>query len=349
MIDVIKGWVKRYFSDPEAVLLLVLLTGALLVIAWMGEILAPIFASVIIAYLLQWFVGLLLAWRVHRLLAVNIVYLAFIGIFFSALFIFLPVIWQQLLKLVEELPKMITSTREFLDLLPEKFPQYITQEAVDGVLSTSTQEMKRVASQLVTASISTIPSIIAMIVYLVLVPIMVYFFLKDADLIVRYIGNFLPDKRKVLQTVWQDVDQQIGNYVRGKVAEIIIVGIVSYITFYLFDLQYAALLALLVGISVVVPYVGAAVVTVPVVLVALFQWGLEAQFVYVVIAYGIIQVLDGNVLVPILFSEAVNLHPIAIIVSILVFGGFWGFWGVFFAIPLATLVKAVLLAWPRQA
>ena len=63
--------------------------------------------------------------------------------------------------------------------------------------------------------------------------------------------------------------------------------------------------------------------------------------------YGIIQALDGNVLVPLLFSEAVNLHPVAIICAVLLFGGLWGFWGVFFAIPLATLFKAVINAWPR--
>jgi putative permease len=67
-----------------------------------------------------------------------------------------------------------------------------------------------------------------------------------------------------------------------------------------------------------------------------------------VTVYSIVQALDGNVLVPLLFSEVVNLHPVAIIVAILVFGGLWGFWGVFFAIPLATLVHAILIAWPVQ-
>ena len=66
------------------------------------------------------------------------------------------------------------------------------------------------------------------------------------------------------------------------------------------------------------------------------------------IAYLVIQALDGNVLVPLLFSEVVDLHPIAIIVAVLVFGGIWGFWGVFFAIPLATVVQSVLKAWPRR-
>jgi len=66
------------------------------------------------------------------------------------------------------------------------------------------------------------------------------------------------------------------------------------------------------------------------------------------IANGIIQALDGNLLAPLLFSEAVNLHPVAIIVAILFFGGLWGFWGIFFAIPLATVINAVVRAWPRS-
>jgi putative permease len=65
--------------------------------------------------------------------------------------------------------------------------------------------------------------------------------------------------------------------------------------------------------------------------------------------YGLIQFLDGNLLVPLLFSEVVNLHPVAIIVAVVFFGSLWGVWGVFFAIPLATLVQAILKAWPAAA
>ena len=87
-------------------------------------------------------------------------------------------------------------------------------------------------------------------------------------------------------------------------------------------------------------------VTLPVAIVAFFQFGGGWDFGSIIIAYGIIQAVDGNLLVPLLFSEVVNLHPIAIIVAVLIFGGLWGFWGVFFAIPLATVVNAVLRAWP---
>ena len=108
----------------------------------------------------------------------------------------------------------------------------------------------------------------------------------------------------------------------------------------------AALLALAVGLSVIIPYIGAALVTLPVVMVGFFQWGLTGEFYTLCAVYLTIQVLDGNVLVPLLFSEAVNLHPVAIILAVLFFGGIWGLWGVFFAIPLATMIKAIINAWP---
>ena len=140
------------------------------------------------------------------------------------------------------------------------------------------------------------------------------------------------------------MDRQIGNYIRGKMLEILVVWIASYITFALFGINYAMLLSALVGLSVVIPYIGAVLVTIPVIFVAYFQWGWGADFGWLVVAYFVIQAIDGSVIVPVLFSEVVDLHPIAIIVAVLVFGGLWGFWGVFFAIPLATLVQAIVTA-----
>ncbi len=142
--------------------------------------------------------------------------------------------------------------------------------------------------------------------------------------------------------------RQLQNYVGGKALEIFIVAVVTYVTFTLIDLQYALLLAVITGFSVLIPYIGAAVVTLPVAVVAVLQWGFTGDTGVALAAYAVIQALDGNVLVPFVFSEVVDIHPIAIIVAILFFGGIWGFWGVFFAIPLAVLVQAVLGSWPRS-
>ena len=191
--------------------------------------------------------------------------------------------------------------------------------------------------------------VITVLVYLVLMPLLVFFFMKDKELILNWFRRLLPQHRGIAGDVWKDMDRQISNYVRGKAWEILIAWAVYYATFHAFGLRYAMLLSLLVGLSVIIPYAGAAMVTVPVLLVAWFEWGWTHQFIWLTIAYFVIHTLDGNVLVPLLFSEVVNLHPVAIIVAILVFGGIWGFWGVFFAIPLATLVQAILNAWPQRS
>jgi len=203
--------------------------------------------------------------------------------------------------------------------------------------------------QFITWSLTSVGTVLGLAVLLVLIPVLVFFLLKDKDLLISWFKGYLPVERHLVSSVWADVEAQIANYVRGKAGEIVIVGAVSYITFISLGLQYSALLATVVGFSVLIPYIGAAVATFPVAFVAYFQMGWGWDFGKVMIAYAIIQALDGNVLVPLLFSEALNLHPVAIIVAILVFGGLWGFWGIFFAIPLATVVQAVLKAWPRPA
>ena len=105
--------------------------------------------------------------------------------------------------------------------------------------------------------------------------------------------------------------------------------------------------AILVALRVPVAF-ALGIATIPVVVVGLMQWGMSAHFLYLMIAYTTIVFLDANILVPLLFAETMDLHPLAIIIAILLFGGVWGFWGVFFAIPLATLAKSILNVWRKK-
>jgi putative permease len=206
-------------------------------------------------------------------------------------------------------------------------------------------ELNDMGRHLLSMSLASVRSVITLLVYLVLVPLMVFFLLKDKVKIFVWLNQILPDERGLATEVWREVNVQIGNYIRGKIWEIFIIWGVSYITFKLLGLQFTMLISLFVGLSVLVPYIGVTVMFFPVALIAYFQWSIGSDFIYVIAAYSIIQLLDGNLLAPLLLSEVVNLHPVAIIVAVLIFGGLWGIWGLFFAIPLATLVHAVLKAW----
>ncbi len=348
MLKVFGSWIERYFSDEEALLLFVFLVVALIVVLTLGGMLAPVFAGMILAFLMQGMVAKLKQLGAGHTWSVSVVFVGFIGAFMALLLIVIPETWRQLVNLLNELPRYMGQGQELLMLLPERYPDLVSTEQVQGLIEQAAAELAKMGQVVLSFSLSSIGNLIQILIYLVLVPILVFFFMKDGSVINRWWTAFLPVKRDVLTQVGVEMEGQIANYVRGKVVEILVVGAVSYVAFIILDLRYSALLALMVGLSVVIPYIGAAVVTIPVALIAFFQWGWGPEFLYLMLAYGIIQALDGNVLVPLLFSEAVNLHPVAIIVAVLVFGGLWGFWGVFFAIPLATLLKAVMTAWPSK-
>ena len=246
----------------------------------------------------------------------------------------MPVVSRQVTDLVQQLPNMVAKGQQALMQLPERYPEVVTAAQIQALIEAIRAEIAGFGQKVLTWSLASVVGIITLAVYLVLMPLLVFFFLKDRDLIVDWFRSYLPKHRRIAGTVWQDVDRQISNYIRGKFWEVLIVWASSYLAFYAFGLKYAMLLGVLVGLSVIVPYIGATLVTIPVLLIAWFQWGWSSAFGWLAATYFIIQALDGNVLVPLLFSEVVNLHPVAIIVAILVFGGLWGFWGVFFAIPL---------------
>ena len=348
MKEVLTRWYQRYLSEEEAVILLAMLTMAFAVMLFFGDILAPVLVAIVLAYLMQGVANVLRQRGLPGELSVAVSTLLFLGGFFAVLFGLAPLVWRQLVALVREAPAMIEAGRKVLVTLPEEYPVFFTQQQVNELTAVIQAEMASMGQLLVTKGLSSIPSVLAAIVYLILIPLMVFFFLKDREQLTGWFTGFLPAKRPLLERIWAELNLQFANYARGKGIEVLIIGGASYVVFALFSLNYAALLGLLVGFSVIVPYIGAALVTIPVVVVAYFQFGVTPDFYWVVGAYLLIQVLDGNVLVPLLFSEAVNLHPVAIVIAVLFFGGLWGLWGVFFAIPLATLVNAILSAWPSS-
>ncbi len=345
----VSDWLQRSLSDPQVVILALLLAFGFAVVLTLGDMLTPVLAGLVIAYLLEGVVASLERRGLYRFPSVLVVFSLFLAFLVFVIFGLLPLLSSQLSQLVQELPRMIARGQESLMQLPERYPHFISEEQVRQLITTLRGELGVWGQKVLTLSLASVVGLITLMVYLVLLPLLVFFFLKDKRRIIDWAIGYLPRNRGLSVRVWVDVDRQIGNYVRGKFWEIVIVWWASYITFSLMGLNYAMLLGLSVGLSVIIPYIGAVVVTIPVALIAYFQWGFTAEFGWLMLAYGIIQAIDGNVLVPLIFSEAVNLHPVAIIVAVLVFGGLWGFWGVFFAIPLATLVQAVLVAWPRRS
>ncbi len=340
-------WFGRVLPNAQAVSFALMLIVGFAAVVSLGRILMPVFAACVIAYLLEGLVGMAERRKVPRLLSVIIVFTLFMAFLVFVFVGLLPMLFQQSAQLIQQLPAWVNKMQALIMQLPEQYPHFISQSQIYEIVAVIRQELLSYGQSMLTYSYASLLSLISFIVYAILVPLLVFFFLKDKSIIIGWFVQYLPRDRYLTTRVWREVDAQIGNYVRGKFFEVFALLLASFVTFSLMDLNYSLLLAVLMGLSVIIPYVGATLVTIPVMLVAFFQWGMTDDFWYLMLAYGIIQTLDGVVLVPLLFSEVVNLHPVAIMVAILFFGGIWGFWGVFFAIPLATLVQAVLRVWPR--
>jgi len=343
----LKEWYRRYANDPQIIILFTILVVGFVLVLTMGDMLAPVIAAIVIAYLLEGLINVLERLKVSRMIALVTVFTLFLAGMAAVIVFFLPLLSRQIADMFQELPTLIANGQKQLMRLPERYPELIAQEQITQFVNFLKSEITQLGQHLVSISIASVRGIITVVVYLILVPLLIFFFLKDKTKILDWLKLFLPKNTRLAAEVWNEVNQQIANYVRGKIWEILIVWTAAYALFATLGLKFAVLISLAVGLSVLAPYIGATLMFFPVALVAFFQWGLSPDFTWIVVGYLILQALDGNLLAPLLLSEVVDLHPVAIIVALLIFGGIWGLWGLFFAIPLATLVHAVLKTWFR--
>jgi len=348
VLEEINNLFRKIFSNEETLVFAILLTVAFLILFFLGNILTPFLISIIFAYLLVGMQKRLEDYGLNSSIALILTYSFFLlrGI---ALMVWLgPLVYQQLQSLVLEIPKWVNALMTFVQNVPEQYPDLVSSDQITAFLQSLSGQLTAISQDFLKASISGIQNTVTIAINLILLPILVFFFLFDRESIISGFLNILPKERAMLNKVWVEMDSQLSNYARGKAIEIGIVGSTAAIIFMYFGLEYVALLSVLVGFSVLIPYLGAFIVTLPVAAVGLLQFGLSFDFWLLMGAYLVLQILDGNLLVPILFSDAVKLHPVIIMLAVFVFGGMFGFWGVFFAIPIATLIKAIWNSWPKN-
>ena len=346
MINHLSNILKRIFSNEETIVFSLIILLTLIIFSLFIGVLTPFIISVIVAYLLVGLQKKIETYNVSENLATILAFSIFI-IIGAAMFVWLiPLLYVQLQSFVLDIPRLFNEFLNFVSTIPAAFPDLVDSDQISVFFQAVSSELSSITQNIVKSSISGIQSTITVLLYIILFPILVYFFLFDRKNIIEGCLKIIPGDRAMLSQVWSEMDVQLSNYVRGKVLEIFIVGIAAAVLFASFGLNYGALLAVLVGLSVLIPYVGAFSITIPIVIIGILQFGLGSQFYLLIGLYLLLQFLDGNLLVPIIFSEAVKLHPIVIILAVFLFGSMFGFWGVFFSIPLATFIKAVWNAWP---
>ena len=178
MIKIFGRWAERYFADEEAVLIIVLLIASVAVVVTMGVVLAPMIAAIIIAFLLQGVVARLEQWGTPHVVAVMAAFLLLVGFIVLVLLVLLPSMWAQTLKLAGEAPKMLKEAQYLLLVLPERYPELVAKAQLDQMVAAASADLGQVAQKVLSFSLTQLPILFGVLIYLVLVPILVFFFLN---------------------------------------------------------------------------------------------------------------------------------------------------------------------------
>ena len=367
MINLIKNWYLRHFSTPGSIEFAIVLIAAFLIVYYLMWLVGPLVVALCFAYVLDWAVRALMhKFKLGRRLSSSIVMVVFVSLSIGILVFIVPKILQQANQMYVSLQTISSQTvniengegletniatriYDFTQTLPEPIPSMITQDEVkeliikarSSIISATTTIMK-------TQIMPSVFNAMTWLMYLIIVPIFTFLMLANKEQLQKRVRTYiLPSNQVLIHEFWPKINAQIEGYIRGKLVHITVISVVNTVAFLCFGLNYAFLLGIGVGLSVVIPYVGAVIITIPIILVGAFQFGFTGMFLWLLIVYVVIQLLDSNVLTPMLFSKAMNLDAFSILTAIFIFGGLWGFWGVFFSIPLATFLQTIVTSWPN--
>ena len=241
---------------------------------------------------------------------------------------------------------LTSKVKILFDKLPSSYKDLVSEKQIQEYTLLLINKTREAVTPFVTQKIAPFfMDAISCIVYLIIVPIFSFYMLKDKDKLLSLTKKYLSSNDEVA-SFWLEMNMLISKYLNGKCIHIIIIFLVNWIAFSILGLNYALLLAIGCGLSVIIPYIGMIIITIPVVIIGLIQFGLSSDMMWLAALYTILQILDGYALTPMLFSETLNLDPFFILVAIVVFGALFGFWGVVLAIPLATFIKTIFTKWP---
>ena len=213
----IKNWFKIYFSDPQAIFLVFAISLLIVIFEIFSDILVPLIISVVIAYVLSGITNGLVRWKMPRMLAVMISYFIFIGVIFVFFVWILPLLIQQISNLIAELPKILGQGQHFFANAHNKYPSWVSTQQLKYISGLFNDYLVKVVQFVFSFSLETVGSIITVIVYFVLVPLLTFFFLKDKEIILDWLKKFLPNDHGAISKILTDVNSKIGNYVKGKI------------------------------------------------------------------------------------------------------------------------------------
>jgi predicted PurR-regulated permease PerM len=336
-------------------------TGAGLLAFWLlrtlGTLLAPFVLAFVLAFILDPLVDRLERWRLPRPVAVAS--LALPGLALLAVLVFwgVPALADQVGVLIRQAPTALARVAEWIERLrtgqlhlpfvPEQVIsdqlRSISPERVIQYLQEQQQAIVQHAWQAVSGVGRGFASVLTVLGYVVLTPVLTFYLLRDYDLLIARVGSLVPrPSRESVGGFFAEYETLLARYLRGQLMEAALVGILTWLGLWILGFPYAGLVGVVAGVFNMVPYLGLAVSLIPAIIIALFSGNVLVSLLKVVVVFVVVQALDGSVTGPKIVGGAIGLHPVWVILALALGGAFFGFVGLLIAMPAAIFLKLLL-------
>lgn len=311
--------------------------GAFFSFLW--HVLAPFVIACFLAYLLYPIIEKIHSYGIPKGIAILLIYLLFFGGGAYLSYRLYPVTMIQLRDFKEQLPQLLEMYESAIFELYEttSFLPETVHDKIDQVITGIEQKLESLTGKL----IGGITKIFDMIVFITVLPVIVFYFLKDYEKIKKYGLKYIPNKYQLMiKQIVRGIDVSLGNYIRGQLLVCLFVSVAAYLIFELLNMDYSLLLAIIMGLTNIIPYFGPIIGAVPVVAIALTISG--KMVIFVLIAVFGIQLIEGNLISPYIVGKSIDIHPIAIIFVLLLGGKLAGVIGMILAVPLLTILREII-------
>lgn len=344
-------WTQRELLQ-SATLVLVLLACLYLLIqlrpVWdraaslVGAVAGPFVIAVVISYLLHPVVEALVRRGVPRGISILLIYALFLLVTAAVAVRGIPALVEQMKTLAETLPDTIARLDRWLDGMTSRtryLPEGI-RKVVEEHLASAERAVGAAIGRFVTLVGDTLEQVLAAFV----IPFLVFYMLKDLKMIERMILFWVPeDRREPWRRLLADIDQALGRYVRGQLLVMALVGLCTYAGYLIIGLPFPLLLASVVAVANIIPYVGPFIGLAPAALIGLTVS--PAMALKVILVNLVVQQIEGNLISPTVVGRSLDVHPLAIIFALLLGGELAGVAGMVFAVPVLAVVKVIWHHW----
>jgi len=303
-------------------------------------VMVPFVVAGFITYLLHPLIEYIHERGIPRALAILIIYTLFFGGVGYGLYNGIPLFIKQLRDLAESLPALVETYREWTTQIHDEtstWPKDV-HERVEALLN----QAERSIGNLVTMVINIVKGIVNYGILLALIPFIVFYMLKDIDQIKKAVWYLTPPRwRPRGMAFLKDVDESLGNYIRGQLFVCLIIGTVATIALWFAGMEYPLLLGILIGATNIIPYFGPIIGAIPAVILAAT---VSVKMIIIVVAIiFVLQFIEGNLLSPLIVGKSLHMHPLVIMFSLFLGGEVGGIVGLILAVPVIAVLKVALL------